>query len=223
MAPTSYAFGRLYVEDKRDEEYPLTLPFEDDSSRRVRNWTSNWWTGDQGSAPACAGFAAAHWLASAPINQWLNPFGLYKYANATDEWAPEQHDGTSIRSVMKVLSKLGFIKEYRWTNDLNTLIETVLNISPVVVGTSWSDKMSNPGADGFMNCSGNMDYGHAYLIVGVDRTPKHEYFTIRNSWGRDWGIDGKAKIRFKDMQRLISKSMYGEVCLAVEREISPNI
>jgi hypothetical protein len=212
--------GRLYKPDRRDKKFKIPKVKTDMKSRL---WKSNWWTGDQGNTPSCAGFAAAHWLAAKPINQWLNPYGLYFYANATDEWAPRKHKGTSVRAVMKVLNKMGFVKEYLWTSDLQVLINAVLEVSPVVVGTSWGDGMMRPDKNGFLDCSRLGSMGHAYLIVGVDTRPKQQFFTIRNSWGTNWGVNGKAKIRFDDMQKLIRPRNHGEVCLAIERKIIPNI
>jgi C1A family cysteine protease len=37
---------------------------------------------------------------------------------------------------------------------------------------------------------------------------------MKNSWGRGWGIDGRASISFADMERLILDN--GEACMAVQ-------
>lgn len=211
-----YSFGRLYSPDKRDNKFKMEgIP----TKRVVRLWEHDFWNGNQKSTPYCVGFAASHWLAAMPVQQWLDPNGLYHYANATDEWAPKAHNGTSIRSVMKVLEKLGLIAEYQWTNSVDILVTNVLEKSPVVVGTEWLSNMTKPKPTGFLDCSGSRVGGHAYLIIGVNT--KEQYFTIKNSWGVDWGEEGTALIHFDDMQKLIAVRNFGEVCLAVEKTPTP--
>jgi len=85
-------------------------------------------------------------------------------------------------------------------------------MGPVVVGTNWYWNMFYPNSEGILNIGGKLPGGHAYLINGVDT--KRQLFRIKNSWGRAWGKNGSAYIRFYDMKMLIAKN--GEVCLAIE-------
>jgi hypothetical protein len=54
--------------------------------------------------------------------------------------------------------------------------------------------------------------GHCYVLNGVNTTAR--VFRMKNSWGRGWGIDGRASISFADMERLILDN--GEACMAVQ-------
>ena len=49
--------------------------------------------------------------------------------------------------------------------------------------------------------TGSVAGGHAVLVNGVNVPRKT--FRILNSWGRDWGVDGRASMRFSDMESLL--------------------
>jgi len=209
-----YTLGRQYKEDKRDKEYPIKqVKFS--ANKRKKTWNDGKWLGDQGDTPACVGFAWAHWLTSRPISQFAQPTGIYTLAQFLDEWESEDYDGTSVRAGAKVLKHLGFIKEYRWANSINDVINTILNTGPVVVGTIWTENMFDT-EDGFLIPTGEIVGGHAYLLFAVDT--KNETFTMKNSWGRNWGNNGYAYIDFSDFEILLKED--GETCLGIESKPS---
>lgn len=67
---------------------------------------------------------------------------------------------------------------YRWAFGFDELLAALM-FSPVVVGTSWLDEMFRPNRLGFLNVSGPVVGGHAYLITGYSRV--FHYFTMLNS------------------------------------------
>ncbi len=142
----------------------------------------------------------------------IPPVLIYKEAQKLDEWPGENYDGTSVRGAVKYLQKVGKVKNYYWAYDLNTLVNTVLTLGPVVVGTNWYTGMFYPDKNGIIKLFGGLAGGHAYVLNGVDTTKK--MFRIKNSWGRLWGQKGHAYISFRDMERLIKEQ--GEICLAKE-------
>jgi len=81
-----------------------------------------------------------------------------------------------------------------------------------VVGTNWYYGMFYPDRNGLIKVKGGLAGGHAYVVNGVDT--KNKLFRIKNSWGKSWGIQGRAFISFNDMARLIREQ--GEICLATE-------
>lgn len=204
-------FGRIAKPDDRDQNYRLTAPRRK-SKRISRYWSDHWFFGNQGQNPYCVGFAWVHWLSNHPVRQWVNPEGVYHVAQRFDEWPGEDYEGTSVRAGAKVLQSLGFISEYRWGFDLPSIVATVLEVGPVVFGTDWYEGMSEPDKYGYLNPTGQILGGHAYLVNGVDT--RRQRFRIKNSWGQDWGIKGRAYLSFADAEKLITEG--GEACLAIE-------
>lgn len=222
-----FNLGREYKEDPRDLNYLIAnSPLYSTSTMRTsRYWDDEEWWGNQGQTSECVAYAWVHWLEDGPILQnnhvtpVLNPAVVYREAQKIDEWPGENYNGTSVRAGAKILQAQGYISNYLWAFDLNTLINTVLNTGPVVVGTNWYSNMFRPNkTTGMISVSGRFAGGHAYVINGVDT--KRRLFRIKNSWGRSWGLNGRAFISFNDMARLIR--LRGEICLATERVVLPN-
>lgn len=218
----NFGLGRVYSYDPRDNNYLIqnSSLYSTSSNRTSRYWEDEQWWGNQGSTSECVAYAWIHWLEDGPIyhpptpQPILQPNPVYREAQKIDEWPGENYNGTSVRAGAKILQQQGFIKQYLWAYDLNTLINTVLNTGPVVVGTYWYRNMFFPNRrTGIIRASGRIAGGHAYVINGVDT--RRRLFRIKNSWGRSWGLNGRAFISFNDMAKLIR--MRGEICLATEQ------
>jgi hypothetical protein len=219
-----FSLGRQYINDERDKKYliknnlhKLLSVAKQPVSLTSKYWDANGWWGDQGNLPQCVGYSWAHWLEDGPIQQSgippiVKPNIIYKNAQKLDQWPGENYDGTSVRGGAKYLQSIKKIKSYYWGYDLQTLINTVLKLGPVVVGTNWYTNMFYPNGNGVIKIGGRLAGGHAYVINGVDTKTKQ--FRIKNSWGKNWGKGGHAFISFNDMTRLIREQ--GEICLATE-------
>ena len=214
-------FGRNYIKDDRDKKYLITDKFSEllkiSRASTSRYWAADGWWGDQKNTPQCVGYAWAHWLEDGPVEQSgvapiVKPQLIYQNAQKLDEWYGENYDGTSVRGGVKYLKSINKISSYYWAFDLQSLVTTVLNLGPVVVGTNWYEGMFYPNTKGIIRATGRLAGGHAYVINGVDTNTK--MFRLKNSWGRLWGQKGHAYISFKDMERLIKEQ--GEICLAKE-------
>ena len=215
-----HKLGRQYIYDERDNRFLIT----DHLLKKVprtritsRYWDDTVWWGDQGNTPQCVGYAWSHWLNDGPVyhrgpKPKLAPNIIYENAQKLDIWPGENYDGTSVRGGAKFLQNSKLIRSYYWGFDLNTLINTVLNLGPVVVGTNWYYGMFFPNKTGLIRASGFIAGGHAYVINGVATTSR--MFRIKNSWGKGWGQAGHAYISFSDMDKLIREQ--GEICLATE-------
>lgn len=215
--------GRVYSEDKRDSKFlitnkiPVSVLKPSKTVITSKIWPDEVWWGNQGNTPTCVGYAWAHYIEDGPITHTglkpvISPITIYNEAQKIDEWPGEKYAGTSVRAGAKYLFNTKKISSYLWAYDINTLINTVLNVGPVVVGTNWYYGMFFPDRTGRIKISGYLAGGHAYVINGVDT--KTQLFRIKNSWGRGWGLSGRAFISFNDMSRLIRER--GEICLPVE-------
>jgi hypothetical protein len=208
-------FGRLVSKDARDKRFRISR-MRAKAPRGRRVWKSSW-AGDQAATPQCVGFAWSHWLNSQPIKQFIQPSGIYQYAQHVDQWDGTDYDGTSVRAGAKVLQDLGFIESYRWGWTQEDVSQAILTLGPVVIGSNWYTDMMVPDQNGFLHPSGNIVGGHAYLLYGVD-TVKKLYF-LKNSWGVDWGKNGTALLAFGDLQNLLYRD--GEACIGIERKAAP--
>ena len=181
-------------------------------------WDDNVWWGNQGDSPQCVGYSWAHWTDDGPVyhsgnvHPYIQPSVIYSNAQRLDPWSSTPHDGTTVRAAATYLKTSGIISNYYWAFDVQTLINTLLTLGPVVVGTNWYYNMFYPNSSGQITVGGRLAGGHAYVLNGIDT--QKQLFRIKNSWGQSWGVNGHAYISFNDMARLIGEQ--GEVCLAVE-------
>jgi len=219
-------FGRIYKEDSRDYSFPVSgvigegLPEVD-----KKRWWADGWHGDQGASPRCVVYSWSHWFEDGPVIQDIVPGRqkpvydtrkFYDECQARDGIDLRNYEGTTVRAGAKVFNKLGIIKEYRWAFTLEEVIKAVSYLGPMVVGTLWYGSMNNPtSGQHIVRPRGRNQGGHAYLINGIDN--HNELFRIKNSWGRSWGKNGHAFIRFADFEKLLHKQ--GEACIAFQSKI----
>lgn len=211
--------GRIYIPDHRDKNYPLSAILPKKAANITRRmWRSSTFWGNQGETSQCVAYSWLHYIHHGPLywpgkNPVMEPAEVYKQAQEIDEWPGENYEGTSVRAGAEVLKKWGWILEYRWGYSMDELIQAVLHIGPVVVGTDWLTGMFEPDSKGFIRATGWPAGGHAWLIDGIDT--KQQYFRLKNSWGRGWALKGQAYISFKDLEYLINQP-WAEICLAKE-------
>jgi len=128
--------------------------------------------------------------------------------------------GSSIRDGLKTLYTYGDPKEELWRYDVNKFIEKppqpvydnaashkvalyarlpqelnslracLAEGFPIVFGFSVysSFEPDQSGVCPMPSTSDRLEGGHAVMIIGVDMATR--MFKIRNSWGKDWGING---------------------------------
>jgi hypothetical protein len=208
-------FGRLVSKDARDKRFRISR-MRAKAPRGRRVWKSSW-AGDQAATPQCVGFAWSHWLNSQPIKQFIQPSGIYQYAQHVDQWDGTSYDGTSVRAGAKVLQDLGFIESYRWGWTQEDVSQAILNLGPVVIGSDWYEGMMQADENGLIRPTGEILGGHAYLVYGCDT--KKGLFMIKNSWGSSWGRNGMAFMEGADLDDLLASD--GEACIGIERRPTP--
>jgi hypothetical protein len=219
-----FGLGRIIVNDNNDNNYSISSVLPKTINNTYKYWWTNGWWGNQGNSPMCVAYSWNHWLADGPITQLSSrnktkyPFDidkLYTESQKVDEWPGENYNGTSVRAGAKILKKYGYIKNYYWAWDIETTINAILTMGPVVIGSHWYYNMFFPDKNGIIKPTGRIVGGHAYLLDGINT--KKQLIRIKNSWGRNWGHNGFAYISFDDLSKLISEN--GEVCLATEIDV----
>jgi len=226
MTLDSIRFGRIYLEDPRDKDFPIKeVVMSDLPDIRKKFWWADGWRGDQGHTPHCVAYSWNHWIEDGPVipdvvpnrkKPMFDPEKFYKKCQKWDEIPGENYAGTTVRAGAKILKKLGLVEEYRWAQSIEDVILAVTHLGPVIAGTLWTKNMNTPtSASHIIRPTGKSVGGHAYSINGVDSDK--ELFRIKNSWGPKWGDNGQAYIRFSDFEKLLNRE--GEACLAFESKL----
>ncbi len=227
---------RVYELDWRSLNYPVTAHPKMRSTTpkppRSYTWSIDAWL-NQGAEGACVGFGFAHDLRARPSvvggvsNQLARIF--YHDAQKIDPWdggsypgASPFYEGTAVLSGAKVLTARGFYSSYTWALDIMQMIMGVGYAGPAIIGVNWHTNMFETDSQGFIHATGSVEGGHCILVQAVkvvrfpnsvDLDPTKTYFTLHNSWGKSWGVNGKAKISVKDMDFLLNSQ--GDVCFPV--------
>ena len=201
--------GRLREWDDNNHRYLLPRMV---TPRRKRMWNLPKIL-DQGDTPQCVAYASFHFLTAGPISNRKMDFteaDLYAWAQQRDEWPGEDYEGTSALGAMKALSEKGYVKEYRWALDADTLAAWILSTGPIMMGTNWHEEMENPDSAGFIHPTGAIRGGHEWCVVGVDLDKKcgdEGVGAVRmaQSWGPGWGQKGRAWVSLQAIKALLAE------------------
>ncbi len=150
-------------------------------------------------SPSCVGCAAALLLSSEPnpiaFAKVPDPEFILKEAKKFDETAKT---GTSLKSGLKAIQKLGYVKSYYYSDKIDEILVAIMNLGPVIVGVDWYHGMND--CTGQLIAGGGVAGNHAFLIYGVDLEKKQ--FLLANSFGEGWGWKGKAQVDFVTMNKI---------------------
>lgn len=226
MLGTQPWLGRLRAPDSRDQQYPMQVDFAGANERGWRYWHSAG-VMDQGNTPHCVAYSGIKYLTAGPKRNTVNIpnlYELYKECQRNDEWPGEDYDGTSVRALMKILKKKGYVSEYRWAWDVDTTVAHVLQHGPVIIGSPWYYDMHWPDKNGYLNVSGRLVGGHAYTVIGAHNDRKNPdgsrgALRVLNSWGRNWGQNGRAWLSYDGFKKLFETN-WSEACAAKENLIN---
>lgn len=222
---SNIAFGYKRPPD-RSEDLKYLMPRRG-ITRSHRMWFSPGAL-DQGTTSQCVAYSGFKYLTTGPVMNLKpkeRPADLYRECLKVDEWPGEDWDGgTSVRALFKVFQRLGYVSGYSWAFEAAPIVAHVLEVGPVVMGTNWHREMADPDKWGYIRAKGEIDGGHAWCIVGADRSrrnPDGSMGAVRmvNSWGPSWGPQkGRAWVTLQDLDKLIKAE--GEACVATELDIA---
>jgi hypothetical protein len=101
-------------------------------------------------------------------------------------------------AIWKPPSSVGTIYRQRSTSPASALASDVAGLMrrkrPALLGIATTPSFFSPNALGMVvETAHESSIGtHAVLGVGIGRSAGKDYFLIRNSWGRSWGLEGTA-------------------------------
>lgn len=216
--------GRLPDPDPRDANYPVraVLPAGVDLPVSRRRRDDGAWL-NQGNTGTCVGHGWAHYVEDGPVmpEGTIDPYWIYRQCCKIDPW-PENDDGdlnfgTSTRAGAKVLQTAGIVSEYRHSFDLNDVLGAIAFVGPLVIGINWYEPMFYPrripDATGELRMQlevppgAKLVGGHCLVANGYDQNRR--LIRLKNSWGRDWGADGRVNVSFELFERLVFEE-YGD-------------
>lgn len=221
---SDHVLTRIYEADERD--LPLSAILGDAPAIDEKFWWDDGWWGDQGNTSECTAYSWTHWVEDNLLNSdtfsklahplWdMNSF--YHKLQLNDGIPGTNYQGSTVRAGAKVLKGMGLLEEYRWAANIDEMVNCLLTIGPMVVGTTWYNDMFNPAEGSYIvHPTGGSAGGHAYMINGVSVSKK--LFRIKNSWGRSWGDRGHAYISFDDFNKLLL--LGGDACVAIAAKVA---
>lgn len=156
----------------------------------------------------CVGFGSAHRAAAmgVTVSEQIAR-SLYLRAQQIDEWEGESYEGTSVLAGTKAAVELSWFDSYWWDFSERQLAWGIASMGPAVIGVNWYQGMTDVDSRGYITPTGPFVGGHCVCVYGYEFPG---VYRIRNSWSRDWGIDGDCLITATDMDLLIRQG--AELC-----------
>jgi hypothetical protein len=135
---------------------------------------------------SCVGYALAAWLDAAPQAISVHPSGwvLYQAARERDGW-PARHQGTALGAGLAVLQNLGYVRDWRVTQDVDATLAFLHTEGPIVIGADFPRGLLVFDEAETLLWSGPQSL-HAWLCYGLDGTGR---LACQNSAGSGWNAD----------------------------------
>jgi len=226
-----HGLGRLVSpKDVRDGNYPATrLMSRMKPSRKYKKWYADVIHIDQGAVGSCTAASLAHVKHDGPFTHrpyWVEKpaFDVEKlYCRAQDldgqprTWCSARYDtGATMRSAGLAAREGGWIDSFWWFTDFEAALTYLTNDGVLWAGTWWYSSMSNPAPeDGMIQVDGRREGGHAFKVDEISWT--HEYIGGKNTWGLDWGRNGRFRMSFSGFERLHREQ--GELLAIAEQRV----
>ena len=109
------------------------------------------------------------------------------------------------------------IKEYS-CNEAK-LKKMIYEQGAVLVGVATNDEFYDYDGQGIFNdCTPGMKTGHAVLAVGYGEERGQKYWLIKNSWGKNWGLNGHIKLLRGSNHCNVEEHCFSASCVANGRQ-----
>jgi hypothetical protein len=200
--------GRHVHFDERSREFPV--PLQTGALIQTKLWIRTLKPFNQGELGSCTGNGAVGVACTEPYRQqgvrYTEALARKVYSKASHDdtivgaWPPKD-TGSTVLGAMKALRQLGMAKGYHWCFGLDDVLKTLSTLGPVEVGLNWYEGFDKPDAKGLVKVGGAVRGGHAFELLGVDAERKCVWAI--NSWGSDWGLQGRFAFSWKDLDRLL--------------------
>jgi hypothetical protein len=210
--------GRHLHFDERSRDFPVLL--DKGAGIQTRTWTRTLKPFRQGQLRTCTGQGAMGVLCTEPYRRPGLRYSetlvraIYTKASHHDTlvgaW-PTKDTGSTVLAALKALKFMGYTKGYRWCFSLEDVLKTLSRVGPVELGLHWYEGFDRPDARGLVKLEGDLRGGHAVELLGVDAERKRVWAI--NSWGSDWGLQGRFAMSWDDLDRLLHEN--GEAATVV--------
>lgn len=203
--------GRHVHHDERSKLYRFpTRNFALASTIHVRRVTAF----NQGDIGSCVGNASLGVLCTDPFTlpELYQPneetsvrfYSLFTKADKTEGSYPPHDTGTDGLTSGQVLKDLGLISGYTHTFTLNDAL-LALTKTPWITGFNWYSSMDVPDENGKVTITRDayLRGGHEVEAFALDVDNRLIWFW--NSWGPEWGFDGKFCMSWDTFARLLSE------------------
>jgi hypothetical protein len=225
--------GRHIWHDDRSKAYRAPLASEVRSVRHQRHIPIL----DQGQLGSCTGNAMVGGLGCTPVWEPMRRFptppdldqrlavDIYGDATLLDgvpgAWPPED-TGSSGLAVCKAAKARGLIGGYQWAFGLEETLRAAC-LSPVLLGATWYSSFDCPSDDGevWIHRAAFPRGGHEVLITEVDAA--RERVWIDNSWGPEWGVDGRAWMSWETLGLLLDDRGDAVVPTPLDVDVYPQV
>ncbi len=184
---------------------------------------------DQDNTGTCEGQGWTHWLADGPVQHpsieelksdtTAYDYGVDLYLEATGDTSLQE--GAYTRQLVRTLVNRKLVGAYHRAYSVQDIIDWLLYMGPVGHGSYWYWSMFYPvNSKGeefredqdFRDCwvdfneASGIAGGHFYVLDGIDLAPITDgwepYVRVHNSWGREWGHNGIARLKLTDLEAL---------------------
>jgi hypothetical protein len=130
---------------------------------------------------------------------------LYHDATVLDGFKgtyPPVDTGSTGAAAARAAKRRGFWDYYGYTRSFVSFLAN-LQKQPVMVGTLWTDGMTDPDRNGIVSITGDLVGGHEWMACRYD--PRRRLVCGLNHWSKDWGLKGRFWVPVDEMEWLIKE------------------